>query len=237
MQGGNHLRAFADRAADALDRTGAHIADREHTGDTGLEQRNSPIQIFPRESSRDDKPGAVEIDAAILQPGGGGVRADKQKHVACVDGSFLAGLAVAIAHALEPGLGRAVHLGRFQSAASIRCSASPRYGRSDSATCWPQDRHRESSSALYLCERTETPPPVPPNCRRRQGSLPARRTIAPRSERPSTTRRVPRRFRDFGSADDDNARRWRSRSTAPEPYRRPPVPARTFHRRDRIRVF
>src|SRR4029078_8943660 len=34
-----HLRALADRAADALDRAGADVADREHAGHRGFQRR------------------------------------------------------------------------------------------------------------------------------------------------------------------------------------------------------
>ena len=54
------------------------------------------------------KPGAVEIDAAILEPAGGRIGADEQKQIADRAFVFFAGLAVAPAHALETGHRRQV---------------------------------------------------------------------------------------------------------------------------------
>jgi hypothetical protein len=46
MQCRHHLRALADCAADALDRAGADVADREHAGHRGFQQRNRTLAIL-----------------------------------------------------------------------------------------------------------------------------------------------------------------------------------------------
>ena len=59
MQGLDDLSAFADRCADALDRSGANISHSEHARHGGLQRSDRP--------ARDDETGLVDLDAAALQ--------------------------------------------------------------------------------------------------------------------------------------------------------------------------
>ena len=77
----HHANAgLADRAADALDRARAYIADREHAGSAGLQRAfGVAARAF---LAGNHETGPVELDAAILQPAGRGIGADEQEQIA-----------------------------------------------------------------------------------------------------------------------------------------------------------
>ena len=79
-----HGGAFADRAAHALDRARAHVADGEHAGHARLERRRhvrrrsrraapAPVSTKPCESSATPQPSSQSVS---------GIGADEQEHVA-----------------------------------------------------------------------------------------------------------------------------------------------------------
>jgi hypothetical protein len=71
----HHGSALPDGGADALHRSGAHIADREHARHAGLERQR---KIVPR----GNETLFIDRDVAILEPRGARVRAEEQEHVA-----------------------------------------------------------------------------------------------------------------------------------------------------------
>src|SRR5450432_3233304 len=82
VQRGNHLRPLADRAADPLDRAGAHVAHREDAGHGGFELRARTAEIELRLRAGDHEASTVERDAAAIEPAGGGIGADEKKQIA-----------------------------------------------------------------------------------------------------------------------------------------------------------
>jgi hypothetical protein len=65
VDAGDDRSALADRAADALDRAGAHVADREDAGDARFERCALTGRAGLRAgASGDDEAGLVELDVA-----------------------------------------------------------------------------------------------------------------------------------------------------------------------------
>src|SRR5205823_6312330 len=82
MQRRYHLRALADRAAEPLDRSRAHVADGEHAGHRSFQRRHKPsVILFGRRAGHHKTP-AIEGDAATVEPAGGRIGADEQKEIA-----------------------------------------------------------------------------------------------------------------------------------------------------------
>ena len=118
----HHLRALADRAADPLDRAGAHVADREHAGHGGFQRGDRPAAIRFALRAGQHEAAAIERDAAAVEPAGRGIGADEQEQVADVEAMFFgrAGCASARARggvlsAVEPddlGLGHQLDVRR-----------------------------------------------------------------------------------------------------------------------------
>ena len=78
MQCRNHLRAFPDRCRDALDRTGAHIANGEDAAPAGLQG----MAITARIAAGKHKALGIERDAGTRKPIGIRIGANKQEQVA-----------------------------------------------------------------------------------------------------------------------------------------------------------
>ena len=74
MKRRDHLRAFADGSGNALDRSRAHVADREDAGQTGFER---PLHVH----ARADKALVVERHARPRQPVGIRLGTDEQKQM------------------------------------------------------------------------------------------------------------------------------------------------------------
>ena len=89
VQRRHHLRALADRAADPLDRSGAHVADREHAGHRGFQRRHRSLAILSVLNAGQHEAGAIDLDAAAVEPAGGGIGADEQEQIADIEGLFL----------------------------------------------------------------------------------------------------------------------------------------------------
>src|ERR1700676_5225412 len=107
VQRGDHLRPLADRAADPLDRPRAHIANGENAGYRGFQRRRRlPVVPFVMHAGH-YKTGAVDGDAAAVEPAGGGIGADEQEQIVDVESAFFARKAAAPAHALKGATGRA----------------------------------------------------------------------------------------------------------------------------------
>ena len=130
----DHLGALADRPADPLDRAGAHVADREHAGHGGFQRRQAGRRSRQR-APVTTKPALSTSTPQPLQPVGRRIGADEQEDVADRRLGLLAGRAVAPAHPLEAAARRRRRARRSRSRSSVRCSASRRCARSDSATC------------------------------------------------------------------------------------------------------
>src|ERR1700724_3221995 len=66
VQRRHHLRALADRAADPLDRSRAHIADREYAGYRGFQRRHRSSQILLGLRAGHHEAPAIERDPATI---------------------------------------------------------------------------------------------------------------------------------------------------------------------------
>ncbi len=91
----NDLRALADGAADAFDRSGTHIPNRKHAGDTGLQWRRQMILVVLARRAGQHEPSAIEGHAATVEPTGRRIGANKQKQVSDINGAYFAGQAAA----------------------------------------------------------------------------------------------------------------------------------------------
>ena len=76
------LGAFADRAADALGRSGSGVADCEYARDRGFERRGRAALAFAETRAGDDEASLVDRDPAALEPFGGRIGADEEKNMA-----------------------------------------------------------------------------------------------------------------------------------------------------------
>ena len=102
MDAGHHLRAFADRAADPLDRARAHVADREDARDARLEQLRLVLrQRAGAGAAGDDEAGLVQFEAALRDQAGLGFRADEHEQVLQRQPALLAVATVAPADGLQ----------------------------------------------------------------------------------------------------------------------------------------
>ena len=77
----HHRGAFADRAADALHRAGANVADGKHAGYARFERGGHVRRAARGGLTRQYESVRVERDAAAFQPLGLRIRADKQEDV------------------------------------------------------------------------------------------------------------------------------------------------------------
>src|SRR5438132_12147465 len=85
VQRGYHLCALPDRAAHALDRSRAHIADGEHARHRGFQRRHRPSLILFGLRARHYEAAAIERDAATIEPAGGRTGAREQEPIADAD--------------------------------------------------------------------------------------------------------------------------------------------------------
>ena len=147
MQRRHHLRALADRRRDALDRAGAHVADRKDAPRLVSSGRR------PHASrAGQHEPLGIQRHAGSGQPIGVRIRADEQEQVANRPPHFLARRArrQRIASSMPSSPSRPVTLG---PASPPRHWAGPRCGRPDSATCsprGPRPRTRSQTLATWL---------------------------------------------------------------------------------------
>ena len=70
----HHLRAFANGSGNSLDRSRAHVADREYSGQGGFER---PLNV----RARADKAAVIECHTRPRQPSGMRLGADEQKQM------------------------------------------------------------------------------------------------------------------------------------------------------------
>src|SRR5665213_4317571 len=90
MQRRHHLGALADRAADPLDRTRAHVADREYAGHRRFQHRRCLPVTLAALCAGHHKAAAIDHDAAAIEPAGGGIGADEQEQVADIEAVVVA---------------------------------------------------------------------------------------------------------------------------------------------------
>jgi len=76
------LSAFADRAADTLDRPRPDVADREHARHRGFKRRRRGACIVGWPTAGHHEARLVQRDSATLQPFRGGIRANEEKDIA-----------------------------------------------------------------------------------------------------------------------------------------------------------
>src|SRR5260370_27848717 len=101
MQRGHHLCTLADRAADAFDRSRAHVADGEHARYRRFQRLHRTSLILLGLRAGHHEASAIERDAATVEPAGGGLGAGEQEQIADGDGALVAGQPAAPARALE----------------------------------------------------------------------------------------------------------------------------------------
>ena len=215
VQRGHHLRAFADGGGDALDRAGAHVADREDAAAVGLERMAPGAHLRPGA----DEALGVQRDAALRQPVGVRIGADEQEQMAdrLRDLLAVARLRQRTVSRLPSRPSSAVIVGAGQH---LDVRSAPRCARPDSATCSPRGCRRAPAATPSSPGWPDRRPPGRPNCRRRPAPLPGRRTAALRSARPSSARTIPRTRRGCRRRGGDSARRSPPRRRAPAPSRR-----------------
>src|SRR5262245_55791905 len=76
----NRGGAFADRAADALHRARAHVADGEYARHRRLERSGAP-RVRRARLPRQHETVRIERDAAVLEPFGFRIGADEEKEM------------------------------------------------------------------------------------------------------------------------------------------------------------
>src|SRR5438046_7402860 len=91
-------RPLANGAAHALDRPGAHVPDRENA-------RHAGFQRQPRVLAGGYESLVVDRDVAVLQPFGGGIRAEEHEDVADWASFFLIRVELPSGHGFDAGLG------------------------------------------------------------------------------------------------------------------------------------
>ena len=211
----DHRGALADRAADALDRARAHVADGEDPGQARLERR------LARRRARHRGAGQHEAGAVEAQPAGPHPAASRGRRRRRGRGCGSAAVSLAPSRGAP---GDALEMPRRVAARAPVTSVSAQQldvrRRRD-----PVDevaRHalvevRAADQQVHLARRGRRgrPPPGRRSCRRRPAPPRRRRRAAPRSARPSTRRRGPRSARCRGSPAGGSARRWRSPRCAP----------------------
>src|SRR5207302_7212465 len=122
--------AFADRAADTLHRTGAHIADCENAGHARLQRSGHVIRVVTgRLLTGPHKAMQVDRDATALQPAGLRIRADKKEHMTNRVFFFDTGSIVAPGHRRETFQWVPVKLGELgvRPQLDVRCGTDTVY--------------------------------------------------------------------------------------------------------------
>ena len=161
------------RRADALDRAGAHVADREDAGHAGLERRRR--RPSPRRST---KPLSSTVTSQSFSHSVVGIGAEEQEHVADRARLLLSPLSRwRQVTDSTPDAAAPSSVDDLGAACAARCWAiaamrSIRYF--DMLAARPCAAHQHPD--LRRVRRRETPRPVPRSCRRRRAPLPAPRT-------------------------------------------------------------
>ena len=138
----NDLRALADGAADAFDRSGTHIPNRKHAGTRfAVAPSNDPVVLHVRAGQHE--PSAIEVHAATVEPTGRRIGANKQKQVSDIDGAYFAGQAAAPTMRSSPAssLPSSATTSVLKTSSIFGVASIP---RSDNETCWRPGRHRGS---------------------------------------------------------------------------------------------
>jgi hypothetical protein len=113
MDGGDHLRALADRGGDALRRARAHVADREDPVAARLQRRPTVAEVGADEALR------VAFDVRLVQPGGVRLGADQEEQMPDLAPRLLGRRQRAPAHRLEDPV-CAFELGDFGDTSTLR---------------------------------------------------------------------------------------------------------------------
>ena len=121
------LGAFADRASDALDRTGPHVADGENAGHRGLESRPRRVRAVICPAAGRHETRLVDRNSAALQPIRRRVGADEEEDVADRRLGLRAGSPVAPPHFFDAAIRRAGESNdfRFRHEFDVRSRRDP----------------------------------------------------------------------------------------------------------------